>query len=116
MSAITFHDNYHGMSELARKVDEHPAVKGNTFARKVHVLALSNDHGVDFSCGYGECSFRRLLTDKGFSVARRSQARNTIGISQKMRAESMDEVVKVVVAYLYYRNGLLVNEKEEVIN
>lgn len=115
MSAITFHNGYYKMSELAQKVDEHPAVKGKSFPRKIHVLALSNDNGVDFGCGMNECVFRRMLVDRNYAVARRSQERNTIGISQKMREHNMDEAVKVTVAYLYYKNGLLTNEKNEVI-
>jgi hypothetical protein len=113
---ITYTEKYFGMAELAKNISEHPLVKNRKFAAPVNLFALSNDFGVDFSTSSNDCSFRKSMLEKGYSVSRRTdQMEGSIGISQKIRSKQNEKAIKVAIAYLYYNNGLLTNGEGKVI-
>lgn len=101
--------------EIQKAVDNHPAIKGKTIRQNATLLNITNDYGANIAVGFGDCGFRKAMSERGYTVARQSIAEGSIGFSPKMWLTRRQECVKIVVAFLYYRNGLLMNDKGEVV-
>lgn len=109
---LNYNPIYYKMDELAEGVNNHPAVKDKGLLGQISVVALSNEHGVDIRIPVDDCSFRKLMIQRGYTVSR-GENQKGIGISKRLRQERMQDAVNIAVAYLFYKNGLLINERGE---